>query len=216
MSNEVLVVIGAGGMGEAIARRQGTGRKVLLADFSDAALQRVADALRVEGYDVSTQIVDVSDRASVQALAQAAGQLGAVTQVVHTAGLSPVQAAAEAILRVDLAGTAFVLDEFGKIVAPGGAGVVIASMAGHLMPALPAEQEGVLALTPSDDLLQLPFVQASTVGPGAYGLAKRANQLRVQAASTAWGERGARINSVSPGIISTAMGQQELSGGRAA
>ncbi|CUU59319.1 NAD(P)-dependent dehydrogenase, short-chain alcohol dehydrogenase family [Parafrankia irregularis] len=211
MSKDVVVVIGVGGMGRAIARRLGSGRALLLADVSDAALG-IADALRAEGHDVTTARVDVTDRASVAALAGTAAGLGRVTHVAHTAGLSPTQASTEAILRVDLLGVALVLDEFLGVVAPGGAGVVIASMAGHLSVRIPADQEKALAETPTDELLVLPFLAPDVVGvPGlAYAVAKRANILRVQAAARAWGERGARVNSISPGIISTPMSQQEL------
>ncbi len=215
MVAEVLVVIGVGGMGEAIARRQAPGRQVLLADFSTDTLERVADTLRSEGHSVVCQKVDVSDHPSVSALAAAAAALGPVTQVVHTAGLSPVQASAEAIVAVDLVGVAHSLEEFGRIVATGGSGVVIASMAGTMAQGrLPADLEKALALTPVDELLSLPFLQpAALTDPGAaYGIAKRANQVRVQAASLLWGRRGARVNSISPGVISTAMGQQELAG----
>lgn len=209
----MVVVIGAGGMGQAIARRQGTGNKVLLADFNEVTLASVADLLRGQGHDVVTQTVDVSSRSSVAALADAAAQLGSVTQVVHTAGLSPVQAPAPAVLKVDLLGTALVLEEFGRVIAPGGAGVVISSMASHMLPApLSAEQEHALAHTPSDALLDLPFTDPEALGQSAYGLAKYGNRLRVQAASALWGERGARINSISPGVIATPMGQQELDG----
>jgi NAD(P)-dependent dehydrogenase (short-subunit alcohol dehydrogenase family) len=211
MSRDVVVVIGVGGMGRAIARRLGSGRAVVLADVSEQALG-VADVLRDEGHDVTQARVDVTDRASVAAVAETAAALGRVTHVVHTAGLSPVQASSEAILRVDLLGVAIVLDEFGRVVAPGGAGLVIASMAGHLSIRLPADQEKALASTPTDELLALPFLASDAVGvPGfAYSVAKRANVLRVQAAAGPWGERGARINSISPGIISTSMSQQEL------
>lgn len=215
MVNAVTVVIGVGGMGEAIARRQGPGRKLVLADFNEQTLARVADTLRGDGYDVDIHTVDVSKRESVEALAAAAAELGPVTQIVHTAGLSPMQASTQAILAVDLAGVAFVLDAFGSVVAPGGSGVVIASMAGSLAAgSFPAELEHALAATPSDALLGLPFwADPAFTDPGAaYSVAKRANQLRVGAASVAWGTRAARINSVSPGIISTPMGQQELNG----
>ena len=210
----VLVVVGVGGMGKSIARRLGSGKTVLLADFNDASLAAAAAELSADGYTVHTRTVDVSNAESVSALAAAADELGPVVQVAHTAGLSPTQAPSAAILAVDLVGVALVLDAFGWIIAPGGAGVVIASMAGQTSPPLAPEQEHQLAVTPAAELASLPFVTAEVLAdPGqAYGVAKRANQLRVQAASSAWGARGARINSVSPGIISTPMGQQELDG----
>ncbi|GAA0592186.1 SDR family oxidoreductase [Kribbella sandramycini] len=210
--DSVVVVIGVGGMGISIARRQGVGRTLLLADFNDQTLKAAAEVLRAEGYDVSTRTVDVSSRASVVELAEQAVALGPVLQVVHTAGLSPEQAAPAAILAVDLLGVALVLEEFGRIIEPGGAGVVIASLAGYMAAPLDAEQEQALVRAKTDDLLSLPFVASVADGASGYGLAKRANQLRVQAASVVWGERGARVNSISPGIISTAMSQQELSG----
>ncbi|NVI31598.1 MULTISPECIES: SDR family oxidoreductase [Streptomyces] len=213
MGRNVVVVIGVGGMGEAIARRQGPGNRLLLADFDEATLAAVAERLRGAGHEVVTQAVDVSSASSVTALAEAAAGLGPVTQVVHTAGLSPVQASPAAVLRVDLLGTALVVEEFGHVVAPGGAGVVIASMAGHMLRTpLTTEQESALAHTPAEELLRLPFADPEALGQGAYGLAKYGNRLRVQAASAAWGARGARINSVSPGVIATPMGQQELDG----
>ncbi|MEU2315407.1 SDR family oxidoreductase [Streptomyces albidoflavus] len=213
MGRNVVVVIGVGGMGEAIARRQGPGNRLLLADFDEATLAAVAERLRGQGHEVVTQAVDVSSASSVTALAEAAAGLGPVTQVVHTAGLSPVQASPAAVLRVDLLGTALVVEEFGHVVAPGGAGVAIASMAGHMLRSpLTAEQESALAHTPAGELLRLPFADPEALGQGAYGLAKYGNRLRVQAASAAWGARGARINSISPGVIATPMGQQELDG----
>ena len=215
MTRDVVVVVGVGGMGEAIARRQGPGRHVVLADFNGETLERVSTALRGDGYEVTARQVDVADHGSVAALADASAALGPVTQVAHTAGLSPVQASVEAILRVDLAGVAYSLAEFGRVVAPGGAGVVIASMAGTMaVGRFPAEMEAALALTPAEELLALPFLQPGAVpDPGAaYGIAKRGNQVRVHAASLAWGARGARVNTVSPGIISTPMGQEELAG----
>ncbi|WP_406358324.1 SDR family oxidoreductase [Streptomyces sp. NBC_00658] len=214
MSAKVLVIIGAGGMGLAVARRLGAGRTVLLADIGEDVLKAAERTLGDEGLTVATQVVDVTSAASVQDLAQTARAAGEVDQVVHTAGLSPVQAPAQAILKVDLLGVALVLDAFAPVIATGGAGVVIASMAGHIGAALTPEQESALASTPADQLLQLPFLSPDTVTDpaAAYGLAKRANHVRVAAASTAWGERGARLNSISPGVISTPMGQQELAG----
>ncbi len=212
MAREVLTVLGVGGMGHAIAHRLGAGKTVLLADNNEATLASVAEALSADGHHVDSRGVDVSSPESVRKLAEHAASLGAVTQVAHTAGLSPSQASAEAILAVDLLGTALVLEEFGEVIAPGGAGVVIASMAGHMFPPLTAEQEQALAHTPATELLGLEFVGPQKITePGiAYGIAKQANHIRVRAASAHWGRRGARINSISPGIISTPMGQQEL------
>ncbi|MFD4555672.1 SDR family oxidoreductase [Streptomyces sp. NPDC058469] len=214
MGGPVLVIVGAGGMGEAVARRLGQGRTVLLADIGEQTLKRAEQVLTGEGLTVVTHVVDVTSADSVHELANAARDAGEVTQVVHTAGLSPVQASVEAILAVDLLGVALVLDAFAPVIAPGGAGVVIASMAGHLASPLPPEQERALATTPSGQLLQLPFLAPDMVTDAAtaYSISKRANHLRVMAASTEWGQRGARVNSVSPGVISTAMGQAELAG----
>ncbi|MBP1326877.1 NAD(P)-dependent dehydrogenase (short-subunit alcohol dehydrogenase family) [Leucobacter exalbidus] len=213
--SDVLVVIGIGGMGEAIARRMGAGKKVLLADFSEEALQRVGSALSGDGIDVTTKRVDVSSRQSLIELGQEATKLGAVRQIAFTAGLSPVQAPIGAILNVDLVGVAYFLEEFASVVAEGGSAVVIASMAGTFVAGrLPAELEAALAHTPADELLALPFLQGEAVpnSGAAYGIAKRCNQLRMQPASITWGARGARVNSISPGVISTPMGQQELEG----
>ncbi|HCS56924.1 MAG TPA: short-chain dehydrogenase [Gordonia polyisoprenivorans] len=214
MSRSVLVVVGTGGMGVAIARRQGGGRRVLLADADATALDARVDALDGEGFDVSGHPVDVASADSLRALAEHASGLGAVDQVVHTAGLSPVQASAEAILRVDLLGVALSLDVFGEVIAPGGAGVVIASMAGHMFGPLPADQAAALAATAAEDLLGLGFLQGDVASNPAlaYGIAKQANHIRVRAAARSWGARGARINSISPGVIATAMGRQELAG----
>jgi NAD(P)-dependent dehydrogenase (short-subunit alcohol dehydrogenase family) len=210
--DEIVVVIGAGGIGEAIARRQGAGRSVLLADVNDDALDAVAAALRASGHSVTTQAVDVSSRASVRSLAKAAAKSGSVVQVAHTAGLAPAQASAAPILAVDLLGTALVLEEFGRTIAVGGAGVMISSNAGYTMPRLEPSQDDALAHTPCDELLQLPFLGAQAVSSSAraYAMSKHANHLRVQAASVDWGDRGARVNSISPGIISTPMAQAEM------
>lgn len=209
---EVLTVLGAGGMGHAIARRLGAGRIVLLADYNEATLTAAAESLAADGHRVETRAVDVSSAESVGRLAEYAATLGDVSQVAHTAGLSPAQAPAEAILAVDLVGVALVLDAFGEIVAPGGAGVVIASMAGHMFPPFSAEQEHALAHAAARELAALEFVSPQKItDPGiAYAIAKQANHIRVRAAGAHWGKRGARINSISPGVISTPMGQQEL------
>ncbi|MGW7518432.1 SDR family oxidoreductase [Streptomyces sp. NPDC054796] len=213
MSRSTLVVIGTGGMGQAVARRIGSGHRLLLADHDTVALDAAAERLRAEGHEVATQPVDVSSREAVHALAERAAALGPVTRLVHTAGLSPVQADIRAVLAVDLLGVALVVEEFTEVVQPGGAGVVIASMAGYnYTAALSPEQEAALATTPADELLGLPFAaeDAFAHSGAAYSFAKRANQLRMRHASVTWGARGARINSVSPGIIATPMGQAEL------
>lgn len=209
----VTVVIGVGGMGLAIARRLGAGTTLVLGDRDQGTLDRAAAELRAEGHQVVTQAVDVADRASVAALADTADGLGEVTRIAHTAGVSPAQAPADRILQVDLQGVAYAIEEFGEVVAPGGAGVVIASMAGHRMAGLPPAQELELAATPVEHLLDLPFVQEAARSPRtAYWMAKRGNHLRVQAAATRWGERGARLNSISPGMVATPMGHQEFNG----
>ena len=212
MNKEVIVIIGAGGIGVAIARRQGFGRTVLLADFNEKTLAGAAQSLRDAGYAVETHSVDVTSRDSVKALSTAAAALGSVTQVVNTAGLSPNMAPIEGVLKVDLYGAAMVFDEFGKVIAPGGSGLIISSMAGHMMPALPPEQDQALIHTPTEELLDLPFLQANQIPNSvvAYMIAKRANHLRVQASAISWGKRGARVNSISPGIVVTPLAQHEL------
>jgi NAD(P)-dependent dehydrogenase (short-subunit alcohol dehydrogenase family) len=209
-NSDVLVVVGVGGMGVSVARRSGAGRTIVLADIDSAALRAAADALTDDGHQVLTRQVDVTSRSSVAALADAARAAGRVTAVVHTAGLSPQQASTEAVLAVDLLGVALSIDEFGRVIEPSGAGVVIASMAGYLMPPLDPDTERRLATAPAEDLLGLEVCSNITSSQMAYPFAKRANQIRVAAAAGAWGERGARINSISPGVISTAMGRLEL------
>lgn len=211
---DVVVVIGAGGMGLAVARRLGSGRTLLLADIGAKTVDAAASTLRTEGHEVVAHQVDVSDGDQVERLAGAARALGAVRHLVHTAGLSPVQASAESVLRVDLVGVALVLEAFAPVVEPGGAAVVIASMAGHLAPPVDPEDERRLARAPARDLLGLACVRAFATGDSglAYAFAKQANLVRVRVASVAWGRRGARVNSISPGVISTPMGEAELSG----
>ena len=171
-----------------------------------------ANALQGAGHGVTTQPVAVSSRESVSSLAQAAAGVGSVVQVVNTAGLSPVMAPPTAILAVDLLGTALVLEEFGMVIASGGAGVVISSMAGYMLPRLEAALDEALASTPTDELLQLPFLGAEAVpnSGAAYAISKRVNHLRVQSASVRWGDRGARVGCISPGIILTPLARQEM------
>ena len=209
--NNVVVIIGAGGMGAATARRIGAGRKIVLADYNREILTKAAGELRTSGYDVAEQVVDVSDRESVRALAGEAAGHGPVATVVHTAGLSQAQAPADAILNVNLIGASHVLDVFGQTIAPGGSGVIIASMAAERA-TLASDVETQLATTPTGELLDLPEVASIQSPDEAYVLSKRANQLRVQAAAHVWSLRGARINSLSPGIVSSPMSASELAG----
>ena len=215
MSN-VIVVIGAGSIGQAIARRISAGKHVLLADLRQENADAAAIVLKDAGFTVSIATIDVSKRANVHALVQKAVALGDVTGVIHAAGVSPTQASPATILSVDLYGTALVLEEFGNIIAEGGAGVVIASQYGHRLGALSAEQDKVLATTPADELLALPMLQPDHVKDSlhAYQLSKRGNSLRVMAEAVKWGKRGARINTISPGIIITPLANDELSGPR--
>lgn len=212
----VVVVIGAGSIGQAIARRVSAGKHVLLADLRLDAANAAAKILSDAGFDVSTATVDVSSRQSVHSLVEQATAIGEVTGIIHAAGVSPSQASAATILAVDLYGTALVLEEFGNVIARGGAGVVIASQSGHRLPALSAEQNAALATTPADDLLALPMLQPDRVTDplNAYQISKRGNSLRVMAEAVRWGKRGARVNTISPGIIMTPLANDELKGPR--
>ena len=215
---QVIVVIGPGQIGQAIARRVGTGKQLLLADKRAENAQLAADTLSNAGYEVRVASVDVSSRTDVEKLVQTATGLGDVIGLIHAAGVSPSQAAIETILRVDLYGTALVLEQFGNVIAPGGSGVIIASQSGHRLPALAPEQNRALATTPVEELLQLPFLQPDQVKDTlhAYQLSKRGNSLRVMAEAVRWGKRRARVNTISPGIIITPLAKDELSGPRSA
>jgi NAD(P)-dependent dehydrogenase (short-subunit alcohol dehydrogenase family) len=212
----VTVVIGAGSIGQAVVRRVSSGKRVLLADLRQDNAAAAAKVLSEAGFEVSTATVDVSSRASVQALVKAATALGDITGVIHAAGVSPSQASPATILSVDLYGTALVLEEFGHVIAVGGSGIVIASMSGHRLPALTAEQDKALATTPVDELLALPMLQSDRVTDSlnAYQISKRGNSLRVMAEAVRWGQRGARVNTISPGIIITPLAKDELNGPR--
>lgn len=213
---QVTVLIGAGSIGLAIARRVSAGRHVLVADLHQKNADAVARTLEEAGFETTTAVVDVSSRASVHALAAQAQALGDVLRVVHAAGVSPSQAPPAAILHVDLLGTALVLEEFGNVIAAEGSAVVIASQSGHRLGALTAEENRLLATTPTDELLALPMLQADQVTDSlhAYQLAKRGNALRVMAEAVRWAKRGARVNTISPGIIITPLAKDELTGPR--
>jgi NAD(P)-dependent dehydrogenase (short-subunit alcohol dehydrogenase family) len=214
----VIVVIGAGSIGQAIARRISAGRHILLADLREENAAVAAKTLVNAGFEVTTTTVDVSSRASVHALVEAATLLGDVFGVIHAAGVSPSQASPETILKVDLYGTALVLEEFGNVIAPGGSAVVIASQSGHRLSPLSTEQNMALATTPVEELLDLPMLQPGQVKDSlhAYQLSKRGNSLRVSAEAVRWGKRGARVNTISPGIIITPLAYDELNGPRGA
>lgn len=215
---DVFVVIGAGSIGQAIVRRVSQGKTVLLADLRPENAESAAKVLRDAGFSVSTTGVDVSSRESIQQLVKTATALGPVKGVIHAAGVSPSQASPETILKVDLYGTAVVLEEFGQVITEGGSGVVIASQSGHRLPPLSVEQNEALAITPAEELLALPFLQTGTITDSllAYQYSKRGNALRVMAEAVKWGKRGARVNTISPGIIYTPLANDELSGPRGA
>jgi NAD(P)-dependent dehydrogenase (short-subunit alcohol dehydrogenase family) len=215
---DVIVLIGAGQIGQAIARRVGAGKHVLLADMRPDNANAAAEVLGNAGYEVSVATVDASSRVAVRALVETATGLGDVTGLIHAAGVSPTQASPATILKVDLYGTALVLEEFGNVIARGGAGVVIASQSGHRLPPLTVEQNKALATTPVEELLSLPFLQPDQVTDPlhAYQISKRGNSLRVMAEAVRWGKRGARVNTISPGIIVTPLAKDELTGPRGA
>ena len=214
----VIVVIGAGSIGQAIARRVSAGKHILLADLRQDNADTAAKILKDAGFSVSTTKVDVSSRVSVQALVKTATSIGEIYGVIHAAGVSPSQATPETILKVDLYGTALVLEEFGNVIARGGSCVVISSQSGHRLPSLNPEQNTALATTPVEELLNLPMLQSDQVTDSlhAYQISKRANSLRVMAEAIRWGKRGARVNSISPGIIMTPLANDELNGPRGA
>ncbi len=212
----VIVVIGAGSIGQAIARRVSVGKHLLLADLRQQNADAAAEVLSAAGFEVTTATVDVSSRESVHGLVGKAASIGTVTGVIHAAGVSPSQASPDTILKVDLYGTALVLEEFGTVIAHGGTGVVIASQSGHRLPSLTPEQNKALATTPVEELLALPMLQPDQIRDSlhAYQLSKRGNSLCVMAEAVRWGKRGARVNTISPGIIFTPLAKDELTGSR--
>lgn len=213
---KVIVVIGPGSIGQAIVRRVGAGKHLLLADLRQENADAAAKTLSEAGFDVTTTTVDISSRASIEALVATATSIGEIHGLIHAAGVSPSQASPETILKVDLYGTAVILEEFGKVIAEGGSGVVIASQSGHRLPPLSTADNEALATTSVEDLLKLPLLQPDKVKDflHAYQLSKRGNALRVMFEAVRWGKRGARVNTISPGIIITPLAKDELSGPR--
>jgi NAD(P)-dependent dehydrogenase (short-subunit alcohol dehydrogenase family) len=194
------------------------GKHFLLADMRQDNADAAAEVLGNAGYEVSVATIDASSRDDVHALVDMATRLGDITGLIHAAGVSPTQASPATILRVDLYGTVLVLEEFGNVIARGGSGVIISSQSGHRLPPLTVEQNKALATTPSEELLGLPFLQPNQLTDSlhAYQLSKRGNSLRVMAEAVRWGKRGARINTISPGIIMTPLAKDELGGPRGA
>ena len=216
MKKDVMLVTGAGQIGMAIARRVGFGKKIVLGDRSMKNAEEIAKIMNEAGYDVEPFEMDLSSRDSIRAIIGKATQYGEIRYLVNAAGVSPSQAPIEDILRVDLYGTAVLLEEVGRVIAEGGAGITISSQSGWRMPQLTPEQDRALATTPTEDLLTLELLQPENIRDTlhAYQLAKRCNEKRVMYECIRWGERGARLNDIAPGIIVTPLAIDEFNGPR--
>lgn len=212
----VMILTGAGQIGMAIARRMGYGMKIVIGDKKPENAKAISDIMNQAGFDTTAMEMDLSSRESIRAIIAEGQKYGPITMLVNAAGVSPSQAPIEAILKVDLYGTAVLLEEVGKVIAPGGVGVTISSQSGHRMPALTPREDEQLACTPTEELLKLDLLQPEHIRDTlhAYQLAKRCNEKRVMAESVKWGERGARVNSISPGIIVTPLALDEFNGPR--
>lgn len=213
---DVMILTGAGQIGMAIARRMGCGMKIVIGDKSRENAEKISDIMNKAGFDTVAMEMDLSSRDSIRNMISEAQTYGDITMLVNAAGVSPSQASVETILRVDLYGTAVLLEEVGKVIAEGGCGVTISSQSGHRMPALTPEEDALLALTPTEELLGLGMLQPGNIRDTlhAYQMAKRCNVKRVMAEAVRWGRRGARINSISPGIIVTPLAIDEFNGPR--
>ena len=216
MKKDVMILTGAGQIGMAIARRMGYGKKIVIGDKKPENAQAIAKIMNNAGFDVEAMEMDLSSRESIKNLIAKAQEYGDISILVNAAGVSPSQAPIEAILKVDLYGTAVLLEEVGKVIKEGGVGVTISSQSGHRMPALTPEEDEQLACTPTEELLKLDILQPENIKDTlhAYQMAKRCNEKRVMAESVKWGEKGARINSISPGIIVTPLAIDEFNGPR--
>ena len=214
MQKSVVVLVGSGSIGQVIARRVGAGRHVVLADLRLEAAETAAKLLEDAGFETSAVAADLSSRDSLLALIDHARSFGPIANVINAAGVSPSQAPVSTILKVDLYGTSVLLEEFGKVIAEGGSGVVISSQSGHRLPALPEDQNAALATAPTEELLKLPFIASITDTLKAYQYSKRCNVLRVMGEAPKWARRGATVNSISPGIIITPLANDELRGPR--
>ncbi len=216
MKKEVMIVTGAGQISMAIARRVGVGKKIILGDKKIENANAIAKVMNEAGFDVVPFEMDLSSRDSILAIITEAQKYGEIKYLVNGAGVSPSQAPVEAILKVDLYGTAVLLEEVGKVIAEGGTGVTISSQSGWRMPQLTAEQDRQLATTPTEELLSLDLLRPENIRDTlhAYQLAKRCNEKRVMAECVKWGERGARLNDIAPGIIVTPLAIDEFNGPR--
>lgn len=216
MAKDVMILTGAGQIGMAIARRMGYGMKIVIGDKNKTNAEAIAKTMNEAGFDAVPVEMDLSSRSSILALIAEAQKYGKISMLVNAAGVSPSQASIETILKVDLYGTAVLLEEVGKVIKPGGVGVTISSQSGHRMPALTPEEDEQLATTPTEQLLSLDILQPQNIRDTlhAYQMAKRCNVKRVMAEAVKWGERGARVNSISPGIIVTPLALDEFNGPR--
>ena len=216
MSKEVMIVTGAGQISMAIARRVGYGKKIVMGDKNMENAKAIAKIMNEAGFDVEPVEMDLAFRESILNLIEKAKEYGEIKMLVNGAGVSPSQATIEEILKVDLYGTAVLLEEVGKVIRKGGVGVTISSQSGWRMPQLTPEQDAQLAMTSTEELLNLEILKPENIKDTlhAYQMAKRCNEKRVMAQSVEWGKRGARINDIAPGIIVTPLAIDEFNGPR--